>query len=247
MKYTDNEIHIKPLGDSALVVELADYVSEVAHEKVMSFIQTIENDAFIGFVEAVPTYNNVTVFYDPVKVYNAYGAEPTVFNIVANIMKKYTKKVSTSRKETSRLIEIPVLYGGEFGPDLDIVANLNQMTREEVIQFHSKSDYLVYMIGFAPGFPFLGGMNKNIGAPRKDTPRAEIPAGSVGIAGKQTGIYPFESPGGWQIIGRTPVELFLPKESPPTLIKAGDLIRFVPIDYDTYTERKGGIGQWESK
>lgn len=247
MKYIDKDINIKPLGDSALVVELDNEVNEAVHNQVMNFIQVIENDPFIGFMEAVPTYTNVTVFYDPIKVYRAYNTTETIFNTVANLIKKYATRVSPSKKTTSRLVEIPVLYGQEYGPDLDIVANLNQITKEEVIHIHSGTDYLVHMIGFAPGFPFLGGMNENIAAPRKDTPRSSIPAGSVGIAGKQTGIYPFESPGGWQIIGRTPIELFLPKESPPTLIRAGDKIRFIPISYETYIEKKGRLNQWDSK
>lgn len=240
MKYIDKDISIKPLGDSALIVQLDTVVSKAVHDKVMNFIQVIENNPFTGFVEAVPNYNNVAVFYNPIKVYQAYNVTETIFNTVSNLIKKYVTQVSSSKKNTSSLVEIPVLYGQEFGPDLENVANLNQLTKEKVIQIHSGNDYLVHMIGFAPGFPFLGGMNENIATPRKDAPRPSIPAGSVGIAGKQTGVYPFESPGGWQIIGRTPIELFLPKESPPTLIKAGDTIRFIPISYETYVEKKRG-------
>src|SRR5699024_4926794 len=137
----------------------------------------------------------------------------------------------------SRMVEIPVLYGGDYGPDLDLVAHRNQLSTEEVIRIHSERDYLVYMIGFAPGFPYVGGMDERIEAPRKENPRQSIPAGSVGIAGKQTGIYPFESPGGWQIIGRTPAQLFLPESNPPTLIQPGDRLRFVPIDEAEYVKR----------
>ncbi|MBO1911088.1 5-oxoprolinase subunit PxpB, partial [Microvirga sp. 3-52] len=115
------------------------------------------------------------------------------------------------------------------GPDLEYVAKSNNLSIEEVIQIHSENEYLVYMIGFAPGFPFLGGMDKRIATPRKETPRLTIPSGSVGIAGKQTGVYPLETPGGWQIIGRTPLDLFLPDMSPPTLLEAGDKIRFMPV------------------
>ena len=132
------------------------------------------------------------------------------------------------------MVEIPTLYGGEYGPDLDHVADHNGLTPEEVIQIHSSADYLVYMMGFTPGFPYLGGMSENIATPRLQTPRTAIPAGSVGIAEQQTGVYPIESPGGWQLIGRTPVQLFDPQRDPPVVVEAGDFIRFAPITETTY-------------
>ena len=127
------------------------------------------------------------------------------------------------------MIEIPTAYGGEFGPDLELVAQHNNLSAAEVVQIHSDTRYLIYMIGFMPGFPYLGGMSPRIATPRKTTPRLKLPAGSVGIAGNQTGIYPAESPGGWQIIGRTPLELFRPTREPPAILQAGDYLTFVSV------------------
>ena len=126
------------------------------------------------------------------------------------------------------------MYGGEYGPDLAHVAEHNGLTAGEVVQIHSSTDYLVYMMGFTPGFPYLGGMAESIATPRLQTPRPLIPAGSVGIAEQQTGVYPIESPGGWQLVGRTPVQLFDPQREPPAVVAAGDFIRFVPITETTY-------------
>ena len=139
--------------------------------------------------------------------------------------------VPTVKKRT---IEIPVCYGGEFGPDLSVVAESNGLTEEEVIHIHSNGTYIVYMIGFAPGFPYIGGMPSEIATPRKSSPRLKIPSRSVGIAGSQTGIYPIETPGGWQLIGSTPLKLFSIHHNPPTLLQAGDHVRFKPISYEEY-------------
>ena len=124
------------------------------------------------------------------------------------------------------------------GPDLSVVASHNSLSEEEVVQIHSGGDYTVYMLGFAPGFPFIGGMPERIATPRRDSPRLKIPQRTVGIAGKQTGIYPIETPGGWQLIGRTPIELFLPEDEPPTLLRAGDKIKFTPISLEEYRTLK---------
>jgi KipI family sensor histidine kinase inhibitor len=144
------------------------------------------------------------------------------------------------------VIEVPTVYGGEFGPDLAFVASHSRLSEAEVVQIHSGTDYLVYMMGFSPGFPYLGGMSPRIATPRLKTPRTAIPAGSVGIAQEQTGVYPVESPGGWQLIGRTPARLFDAGRQPPVLVEAGDSIRFVPIVPRQFTEIEEGIrrGTW---
>src|SRR5699024_9245062 len=167
-----------------------------------------------------------------------YSPYETVNKMMLNYMRKMERIVTMER----RTVQIPVLYGGIYGPDLAHVAKINGITEQEVIQIHSAPKYLVYMIGFAPGFPFLGGMDQRIAAPRKDSPRSKIPSGSVGIAGEQTGIYPLETPGGWQIIGRTPLDLFLPASS-STLLKPGDTLRFVAISHEEYLERKEEVKQ----
>src|SRR5918992_314716 len=137
----------------------------------------------------------------------------------------------------TRTVGIPVHYGGDFGPDLGFVASHNELTEQQVIEIHSQPTYLVYMIGFAPGFPYLGGMSERIAAPRRDNPRASIPVGSVGVAGRQTGVYSIETPGGWQLIGRTPLRLFRPEEERPSLLEAGDEVRFDPITRSEYDRR----------
>ena len=136
--------------------------------------------------------------------------------------------------EPAKVVEIPTIYGGEYGPDIEFVAEHNNISIDEVIEIHSSRNYLIYMLGFTPGFPYLGGMSEKIETPRLKTPRTKIPAGTVGIAGKQTGIYPIDSPGGWQLIGRTPVKLYDPFADPPVLLNSGDYLRFVPIDETEY-------------
>lgn len=236
------EISIRSLGDSALVIQLGEGINPITHDKILNLIHKIETNPFHGFIEAVPCYNSVTVFYNPVTVHfsNQQSDELSSFQKVSDYIKDYTKTMEENATFEHRIVEIPVIYGGDFGPDLNDVADANKLTPEEVIEIHSQNEYMVYMIGFAPGFPFLGGMNEIIATPRKETPRLSIPAGSVGIAGKQTGIYPVETPGGWQIIGRTPSDLFLPEKSPPTLLQAGDKIRFVPITAEQYATHKEG-------
>ncbi|WP_210469902.1 5-oxoprolinase subunit PxpB [Sporosarcina sp. 6E9] len=221
---------MKPLGDSALIVQLGEGIYPSIHEKVSYLSLLIEENPFEGFIEAVPAYNNLTIYYNPYIVYlSQTNRTLTPFQQVSTHLKTLTERIGDKPLLKKSVVELPVIYGGEFGPDLEYVAKSNNLSIEEVIQIHSENEYLVYMIGFAPGFPFLGGMDKRIATPRKETPRLTIPSGSVGIAGKQTGVYPLETPGGWQIIGRTPLDLFLPDMSPPTLLEAGDKIRFMPV------------------
>ncbi|QUW24045.1 5-oxoprolinase subunit PxpB [Sporosarcina sp. Marseille-Q4063] len=221
---------IKPLGDSALIVQLGEGICPEIHENVSNLTRLLEKHPFDGFVEAVPAYNSLTIYYNPHRVYLSHTNQAlTPFQQVCTYIEKLSPLIGDKQLSKNRIVELPVVYGGEFGPDLEYVAKSNDLSIEKVIQIHSKNEYLVYMIGFAPGFPFLGGMDERIATPRKETPRLAIPSGSVGIAGKQTGVYPLETPGGWQIIGRTPLDLFLPDMSPPTLLEAGDKIRFVPV------------------
>jgi len=243
MTQEQQSVDIRPLGDSALVIQLESEINSVTHNKVINIVNLLENDPFDGFIEAVPGYNNVTVFYDPVTIHrnNQQHSYQTSFEKASASMKYYIEKLKKQESVKKRLVEIPVLYGERFGPDLEYVAKYNDITPDKVIELHTKKDYLVYMIGFAPGFPYLGEVDKKIATPRKSKPRLRIPAGSVGIAGEQTGMYPLESPGGWQVIGQTPVDLFTPQSSPPTLLKYGDEIRFIPIteaEYVSYKEKK---------
>lgn len=226
-----------PLGDSAITVQFGDSIDEATHGKVRAFSAYLERHPFPGFVEQVPAFTTLTIYYNPwvlseQGLYNPYTRVTEQLQHMLKVAREYGKSAKP------RVVEIPVCYNGSFGPDLEYVARYNKLTPQEVIASHARGKYLVYMIGFAPGFPYLGGMSKKLATPRKQQPRARIPAGTVGIAGNQTGIYPIETPGGWQLIGRTPLRLFDPDRAQPSLLQAGDLVRFVPISEEEYWQRK---------
>jgi inhibitor of KinA len=234
---------LSPLGDSAIVITLGNEIKYDTHKKIKTLMNSLENNPFIGFIECVPAYTNLTIFYDPLAVYNEHKKRKTTdsefvspFEVVCSTIEKKLQQVEADKELTHRTISIPVCYGGEYGPDLEYVARHNHLTTDEVIHIHSTGEYLAYMIGFAPGFPFLGGLSNKIATPRRPSPRMTIPAGSVGIAGMQTGVYPISTPGGWQLIGQTPTKLFLPNENPPSLIQAGDFVKFYPISHQEYKE-----------
>lgn len=225
-----DRVEVCALSDDAVIIELGTVINLENHRKVKALTSYLEKHPFQGMREIIPAFTTVTVFYDPLQV--SYAA-------VKSIIKKMVCCIEINSQDQSRRIEISVCYGGELGPDLEYVAKHNGLTVEEVIHIHSSGEYLVYMIGFAPGFPYLGGMSKRIAAPRRSSPRLVIPTGSVGIAGNQTGVYPIETPGGWQLIGRTPLRLFRPEEKNPSLLQSGDVIKFKPIskeEYDSWKE-----------
>jgi inhibitor of KinA len=208
----------QPAGDSAVLVTFSETIDPAVNRRVHAAARRIDAAALAGVGEAVPAYASLLVHFDPLLL--SY-AEMVQF-ITSNITE------ASEHTSSARRVEVPVYYGGANGPDLVFVADSNRITVEAVIAIHSGRDYPVYMMGFMPGFPYLGGMDPAIASPRLSTPRSRIPAGSVGIAGEQTGIYPLESPGGWRIIGRTPLRLFDLERDPPFLLAPGDLVRFVP-------------------
>ena len=216
-----------PAGDLALSVELGDAISPEINHRVRELLFAIENRDIPGVVDLVPAYRSILVYYDPSLL--------SLQELEAHIRALEEESVD-SPMERPKVVEIPTLYGGEYGPDLDQVASHNGLTPDAVIDIHSGADYLVYMMGFTPAFPYLGGMSEKIATPRLPTPRIAIPAGSVGIAERQTGVYPVESPGGWQLIGRTPVRLFDPHREPPVAVDSGDFVRFVPVTEDEYLD-----------
>ena len=223
-----------PAGDSAIAVEFGREIDLNINNQVAAMRTVIEaaidEGKIKGIVELVPTYGSLLVVYDQLAV--GYAGLIEQLKILAEGL----EGVEIPDRE---VVEIPVVYGGEYGPDLSIVAQLNSLSEDEVIKRHSEAEYPIYMLGFVAGFPYLGGMDKSIAAPRKQTPRLKIPAGSVGIAGQQTGIYSVESPGGWQIIGRTPLKLYDADREKPILLRAGQSIRFKPIteaEYEAMTE-----------
>lgn len=230
---------IRPLGDSAVIIRMGAEISEKAHRRVYAAVRLIESRPFQGFIECIPSYTTLSVHYDLAKVERTEDFK-TIFDYVCSLLQKRLGMLHQVDPGSPEVIDIPVCYGGEYGPDLGYVATLNGLTEEEVIRLHSESPYLVYALGFAPGFPYIGGMPDSIAAPRKQTPRLKVPPGSVGIAGNQTGIYPIETPGGWQIIGRTPLTLFRPEASPPALLQGGHYIRFRPITEAEFAMFGGG-------
>lgn len=216
-----------PTGDLGLLVEFGDKIDPEINQKVRKMFMTLEKVAIDGVTEAVPTYRSILIFYDPSK---------TSFERLQQEILSIEKRLGEVTIPPPETVEIPVLYGGEYGPDLDFVAQHNRLTPEEVIEIHATESYLIYMLGFTPGFPFLGGLSERLFTPRLKTPRALVPAGSVGIANDQTGIYPIDSPGGWQLIGRTPVKLYNPSHENPFLLKAGNYLKFRRITEAEYRE-----------
>lgn len=209
-----------PAGDRAVVVELGDAIKPEINALVRNLMLAIENRRVPGVVDMVPTYRSLLVQYEPLKI---------SYEHLTATVEEVARGLDHIKVESPKVVLIPMLYGGEYGPDLEFVAKHNELTPDEVVKLHSGTDYLVYMMGFAPGFPYLGGLSKKLVTPRLQTPRVRIPAGSVGIAEAQTGVYPVASPGGWRLIGRTPLQLFDPSRNPPALVRAGDYIRFVPL------------------
>ncbi len=218
-----------PAGDNAVCMELSDGIEEECNTAIRGIVDDIFSKGIRGIVETVPTYRSILVYYDPFVMY---------YDDAVNVLKRVYDKLDISSAKNGDTLVIPVLYGGESGPDLPFVAEHAHLTEKEVIDIHTSVDYLIYMLGFTPGFTYLGGMDERIATPRLKTPRKRIPAGSVGIAGKQTGMYPIDSPGGWRLIGITPVKLYDPYRDVPILPKMGDRIRFKPISEKEFNKIK---------
>lgn len=216
-------------GDSALNMEFGNSISEEINKKIRAMTSAVEMKEVYGIMELVPTYRSLMIHYDPLKV---------DFYELVNTLKKIEENVDNIKLPAPEVIEVPILYGGDWGPDIENVARYNNISVEEVVEIHTSKEYLIFMLGFTPGFPYLGGMDTRIAAPRLQTPRTRIPGGSVGIAGEQTGIYPVSSPGGWQLIGSTPIKLFDPHRENPILLKSGNYIKFKSINEEEYQKIK---------
>ena len=213
---------ISPVGDRAISIDFGQVIDPTINRHIRQTIERIKELQLDGIIELVPTYCALLVEYDAM-LYS--------YSEICNIIEPTLEEgMANTINELVTVVEVPTVYGGEFGPDLSFVASHNHLSEDEVISIHSGTDYLVYMLGFIPGFTYLGGMDSRIATPRLSSPRTLIPAGSVGIAGEQTGTYPSDSPGGWQIIGRTPVTMYDISKAQAALLKAGDYVRYVPID-----------------
>ena len=213
---------ISPVGDRAISIDFGQVIDPKINRHIRQTIERIKELQLEGIIELVPTYCALLVEYDAM-LYS--------YSDICNIIEPTLEEGMTdTTNELLTVVEVPTVYGGEFGPDLSFVATHNHLSEDEVVSIHSGTDYLVYMLGFIPCFTYLGGMDPRIATPRLSSPRTLIPAGSVGIAGEQTGTYPSDSPGGWQIIGRTPVTMYDMSKAQAALLNAGDYVRYVPID-----------------
>ncbi|MBC6002155.1 MULTISPECIES: 5-oxoprolinase subunit PxpB [Veillonella] len=224
---------ISPVGDRAISIDFGQVIDPKINRHIRQTIERIKELQLEGIIELVPTYCALLVEYDAM-LYS--------YSDICNIIEPTLEEGMTdTTNELLTVVEVPTVYGGDFGPDLSFVASHNHLSEDEVVSIHSGTDYLVYMLGFIPGFTYLGGMDPRIATPRLSSPRTLIPAGSVGIAGEQTGTYPSDSPGGWQIIGCTPVTMYDMSKKQAALLRAGDYVRYVPID-DTEFYRIKSLG-----
>jgi len=223
-------LHYRDSGDGGLLVELGDRIDWTLNTRTRRLALLLEREALPGVVEIVPAYCSFLILFEPATL-NTERLKAQIEELFQEIEDSDDEEPGAS----GRSVEIPVCYGGDYGPDLASVAQNNGLSPEEVVRIHSSGIYPVYMLGFAPGFPYLGGLDESIATPRLDTPRSHVPAGSVGIAGAQTGIYPLASPGGWRLIGRTPLTLFDPEaEDPVPYYRPGDSLRFVAVSEEEY-------------
>ncbi|MDD2972165.1 MAG: 5-oxoprolinase subunit PxpB [Lachnospiraceae bacterium] len=219
------KIRIVPEGDLAVLVEFENEISTECNHKVSTLNREIINANIIGVQETVPTFRSLLIYYDACVI--SYGR-------LVRTLKKLMKQKDVSGSRQQRIIRLPVCYGGKYGVDMADVCSHTGLTEDEVIKLHTEPDYLIYMLGFLPGFPYLGGLDKRLITPRLENPRTVIPAGAVGIGGEQTGVYPLASPGGWRLIGQTPVCLYDAERETPILYKAGDMIHFYAIGEEEY-------------
>src|SRR5579884_2716552 len=228
-------MRLSPLGDGAILITLGNTIDPATHRLVRATVARIDAARIMGVVDVVPAFASVAVHYEP-----AQFRADAPYEDLASVLWDLLSDLTHSALPPARVVEIPVCYGGDFGPDLDDVAARHALTPDDVVRLHSGAVYLVYMVGFMPGFAYLGGLPDKIATPRRSSPRSAVPAGTVGIGGNQTGVYPLVSPGGWNLIGRTPLRMFDPSREPPTLLAAGDRVRFRAISLDEFAAIEAG-------
>ena len=227
-------VKIMTAGDSSILIQFGNSIDPDINARIAATVQLMKEQHIEGVVDIIPAFCSLLINYDPRVI--SYDEMKTRMEKILSI-----EIAAGARRK--KVYEIPVCYGGEFGPDLPTIAEHAGLSEQEVIDIHSSTDYLIYMLGFLPGFTYLGGLDERIHTPRLANPRIRIPAGSVGIGGSQTGIYPMDSPGGWQLMGMTPVKTYDPDREVPILVEAGDYIRFVPVDRAEYDRIKGEVEQ----
>jgi inhibitor of KinA len=215
-----------PVGENSLTLSVGNQISVGINQQITNLQNIIEKEPFPGFIETVPAFSSLTVFYDLMTVRKTFREFPTAFEAVKSHLQKILTASETLDENEPRLIEIEFNTAEEFAPDLEFISETKNLSKQKIIEIFTSETYRVFMLGFLPGFAYMGEVDDRIAVPRKETPRLKVPKGSVGIAGNQTGIYPLESPGGWQIIGKTETELFTPNEQNPSFLQAGDLVKF---------------------
>lgn len=223
------DVRIFSLGETALTVEFGTAISEDLNRRAIALSEHFLKHPFTGFIESVPAYASATIFFDPVAVRRSFVEFETAFAAVSQLAIRALKLSAGVAEPEPRKVEIPVRFDTDNKLDLEFVATSNGLSAADVIDIFTSTDYRVYMLGFLPGFSYMGEVDERIATPRKETPRTHVPAGSVGIAGRQTGIYSLASPGGWQIIGRTDVEMFTPNADSPCYLRPGDSVSFVAM------------------
>jgi inhibitor of KinA len=237
IKLLSNQYNIFPLGDTAATIDLGNTINEALNDKVIAMQQWLQVNSFEGVRDIIIAYSSLTLIYDPVSVKRKFSPPGTVFDFVKQKLQQAYYHSLVLPQEEAGIIEIPVCYDDEFGMDLKSMAAEKQMPEEEIIRLHTEKIYRVYMIGFLPGFPYMAEVDARLSAPRKEKPVMVFP-GSVGIAGSQTGIYPFNTPGGWNIIGRTPVEMFNETADDLVRLKVGDRVHFYEVGRQEYEKIK---------
>jgi inhibitor of KinA len=228
-----NTYRISPLNECAAVINFGNIISEPVNNRVLSIRSWLLHHPFTGLKDMVAAYSSLTIYYDAALIYNTYPPGHTVFDLVKSRLEEACA-MATEVEVSSKAVSIPVCYDPVFGYDLALVAEEKNISAEELVQLHCSKSYRVYMLGFLPGFAYMGKVDERLVIPRKPLPREQVAGGSVGIAGWQTGIYPSTSPGGWQIIGRTPMQLFNPRHDPPVVLSAGDTVTFYPISVEEF-------------
>jgi inhibitor of KinA len=223
---------ISPLGDSALTVTFGSSINEESNLKVLSLFTLLKQQGFTEIIDVIPAYASLTIVYDVYLIYRNVKSSP--FTYMSKRVEKVVEGLQIQNMPAAKVVDIPVCYDPSLGTDLTSMAKTKQLSTDDIVQIHTSTTYHVYMIGFLPGFSYMGRVDERIATPRKAVPDLKIPAGSVGIAGRQTGIYPLDSPGGWNIIGRTPSKMFNSHAASPCLLQPGDKVRFLPIALDEF-------------
>ena len=227
-----DEIKIIPTGDSSILLEFNQIISPEINKNITTLVYLVKEQQIEGVMDMIPAFCSLLINYDPRVI---------TYDQLIKRLKPLMKLNINSVSKIKKVFEIPVCYGEIYGPDIEFIVKNSGLSEEEVINIHSSKDYLIYMLGFLPGFSYLGGLDERIHTPRLKNPRLKIPAGSVGIGGGQTGIYPLESPGGWQLLGKTPIKTYDPNRKDPILFESGDYIRFIPISKEEYENIKSEV------